>query len=287
MVPVTGSRIIYYYIWNIEFQGWRNLLNFAPLEWDWKIANGTLPLTFIWLSMMAASNICLRYSEVTFYQVVRALTILWSLIFQRIQFPEFVVGWERGVACIIVMIGFTIGSYGEINFHWIGFFSGLLSSVLVAYYNNSIKKALSFVDQSSWRLMIYNTTIAIPIFIPILYFTDELIINNEVAYQKLSPIVWQGIILSGVLGYLINLAIFLQIQLTSPLTGTISGTVKGVLQVLFGWLIFRNEISIMNGFGIILVLVGSTYYSWIGYRTSAQKQLDQELKDGDKEKGAV
>jgi len=118
--------------------------------------------------------------------------------------------------------------------------------------------------------MIYNTTIAIPIFVPVLYFTDELLLGTADA-EKITYTVFQGILACGVLGYLINLAIFFQIQLTSPLTGTISGTVKGVLQVLFGWLIFRNEVSVMNGVGIVLVLGGSSYYSWIGYKAIAAK----------------
>jgi hypothetical protein len=42
---------------------------FSPLEWDWNIAIHIFPLSAVWLTMMAASNICLRYTEITFYQV--------------------------------------------------------------------------------------------------------------------------------------------------------------------------------------------------------------------------
>jgi len=82
-----------------------------------------------------------------------------------------------------------------------------------------------------------------------------------------------------VLGYLINLAMFLQMNMTSPLTGTISGTVKGVLQVLFGWLIFRNPISSLNALGIVLVIGGSAWYSWIGYQNMQEKQK-KDLESG-------
>jgi hypothetical protein len=53
-------------------------------------------------------------------QVVRALTIIWSLLMQCYYFPEFVVGKGRVIACLVVIVGFCIGSYGEINFNWIG-----------------------------------------------------------------------------------------------------------------------------------------------------------------------
>lgn len=253
------------------------IFSFYPgLEWDWKIALNVLPLTLIWLGMMAASNICLRYTEVTFYQVVRGLTILWSLCFQQYQFPEFVVGTERSIACFIVIVGFISGSYGEMNFNWPGFFSGLISSMLVAYYNNQIKKALIHVDGNSWRLMLYNTTIGVVICVPVLYLTGELVFNDaELLERFVSKNILIGTLGCGILGYLINFAIFLQIQMTSPLTGTISGTVKAGVQALLGWLIFRNEISSLNLAGILLVLGGSGYYSWVGYKAMQNKGKEE------------
>lgn len=60
------------------------------------------------------------YFRLSHCQVVRALTIIWSLLMQCYYFPEFVVGRWRVVACLVVIVGFCIGSYGEINFNWIG-----------------------------------------------------------------------------------------------------------------------------------------------------------------------
>jgi len=254
---------------------------FAPLEWDWQIAKKVIPLTIVWLLMMASSNICLKYTEVTFYQVARALTILWSILFQTLEFPDLQVSNPAKLACLVVFIGFISGSAGEVNFEWIGWIAGIVSSIFVAYYNNAIKKSLVFVANDNWRLMIYNTTWAIFMFIPILILFGELIIFDEKASSLLTSEVWQGIIATGVLGYLINIAVFLQMKLTSPLTGTISGTVKGVLQVIFGWLLFRNEISRLNFVGIVLVIGGSTWYSQIQYNKMALKESTGAAAKGD------
>ncbi len=78
------------------------------------------------------------------------MTILWSILFQQIEFPDLTVSGAAKVACFIVFSGFIVGSYGEVNFEWKGWLAGVISSVFVAYYNNSIKKALVFVDNSSW-----------------------------------------------------------------------------------------------------------------------------------------
>lgn len=80
---------------------------------------------------------------------------------QRLYFPELIVGRERIAACLVVIVGFLIGSYGDINFNWIGvilcyviscigLYSGIVSSVLVAYYNTLIKKALARVNGNTW-----------------------------------------------------------------------------------------------------------------------------------------
>lgn len=56
---------------------------FAPLEWDWAIASHVFPLSAVWLVMLAASNICLRYSEITFYQVRMRSVLLITRLFVR------------------------------------------------------------------------------------------------------------------------------------------------------------------------------------------------------------
>jgi len=51
--------------------------------------------------------------------------------------------------------------------------------------------------------------------------------------------------LTGVTGFLINIAVFMQIKVTTPLTNTISGTAKACFQTLLAWAIWRNVISTM------------------------------------------
>ena len=73
------------------------------------------------------------------------------------------------------------------------------------------------------RLMIYNTTISIILFVPVLAAFDELpgmttmVINRDV---------FNALVVTGLLGFLINIAIFMQVKYTTPLTNAISGTAK-------------------------------------------------------------
>lgn len=50
-------------------------------EFNLRIARKTLPLTVIYVSMVVTNNLCLQYVQVSYYQVARSLTILFSIIF--------------------------------------------------------------------------------------------------------------------------------------------------------------------------------------------------------------
>ena len=73
--------------------------------------------------------------------------------------------------------------------------------------------------------MYYNTINAIIILAPFMLISGEL---QEI--QKLTflhePVFWVNMTIAAVMGYLINIASFLQIKYTSPLTHMISGTAK-------------------------------------------------------------
>jgi len=156
--------------------------------------------------------------------------------------------------------------------------AGVFSSAFVAYYGIAIKKTLPLVDNSEWRLLIYNTTIAIVLFVPLLLVANEFLILYPDPKYPLDNTIWQGLIISGLLGYLINIAIFMQINYTSPLTNAISGTAKACVQTLLGWVFFRNPISTMNGLGIVSVIGGSAWYSHIKYEAMKETEKTERAK---------
>ena len=50
---------------------------------------------------------------------------------------------------------------------------------------------------------------------------------------------------------------FIANKVTSPLTLSISANVKQVLLVLFGTLYFGDTVTLINGVGILVVIIGS------------------------------
>jgi len=162
------------------------------------------------------------------------------------------------------MVGFIIGSVGEVNFSTLGVIFGVASSAFVSLNGIYVKKAMVLVNNDQWVLMGYSNINSILFMIPLLIISGEFasLPSNPLFYDST---LWTNMTISGVLGFLINIAVYLQIKYTSPLTNNISGTLKACLQTLLAFMIFQNPISVMNGLGIILVILGSFWYSQVRY----------------------
>jgi GDP-fucose transporter C1 len=201
-------------------------------------------LTFIYVMMLALNNLCLKYVEVTFYQVARSLSINFTILFTYV-----ILGQKTSpsalLACLIVFLGFAIGSYGEINFSWAGIFYGVGSSAFVALYVIYVKKTLGAVDNNQWRVLHYNTTLAILMLGPLVLLSGEVsdILTNVDFLDNIN--FWTLMTITGITGFGINIAMFLQVKYTSALTNTISGTAKSCVQTMLAAMIFQNTITVM------------------------------------------
>ncbi|ORX50760.1 GDP-fucose transporter [Piromyces finnis] len=222
-----------------------------------------LPLTAIYVAMLTFNNLCLNFVEVSFYQVARSLTIIFNIVLTYFVLHN-KTSRNAIYACCIVFIGFIMGSYGESHFSFLGLVFGVCSSIFVALYGIYVKKKLQVVDNNEWRLLHYNTTLAILLLVPIVMFSGEIGEIKKVSFLRESSF-WVVMTITGVTGFLINISTFLQIKFTTPLTNTISGTAKACVQTVLSVIIFKNPITHLNGFGIFLVLLGSSAYSFVRY----------------------
>ncbi|KAF9960034.1 hypothetical protein BGZ72_008111 [Mortierella alpina] len=248
----------------------RLLSMIPPFEFDIDLAVKIAPLSFVYVLMLTLNNLCLQLVEVTFYQVARSLSIFFNILFTYTILRQ---GTSPGamVACAVVVLGFFVGSYGESNFSWPGLLAGVGSSIFVALYGIYVKKTLVVVENNQWRLLHYNTAISIMFLTPIVLFSGEVGEIRREVYFIGDLGFWFLMTITGVAGFLINTAMFLQIKYTTALTNTISGTAKSCVQTLLAMVFYQNPITAMNGFGIFLSLLGSGMYSWVRYAEMQRK----------------
>lgn len=247
------------------------------LEFNFEKAKQILSLSVIFVLMVGFNNLCLKFVDVSFYQVARSLSVLFTLIFGYFLLSDSS-SWESIGACFVVIAGYVIGNVSEVRemkFSFLGVFFGLASSAFVALNGIYVKKALKVVNNDEWLLLLYNTIIAIVLLGP-LAFIFEFDGVRKVPFLFDPRFIWYMCI-TAFLGWLINIAIYLQIKYTSALTNAISGTVKACVQTLLAIVFWESNTSSIKLFGILLCIGGSFLYSHF-------KKLENEKKRKEEEK---
>ena len=192
------------------------------------------------------------------------------------------------ISCGVVCAGFLTGTLdrgpGAVSLS--GVFWGLASSVTTAFHSIVIKSSLDVVKGSTMDLVWYNNVLSAVGLIPIVIIGGEVStiyglvadaaagswgigglgdadgdtvgidysVQESIGTQGLKVLLWGGFI-TGIFGFLINIAGFLQIKVTSPVTHMISSAVRGVLQTVLAVIIFQDIVTSARLSGILLILV--------------------------------
>lgn len=62
------------------------------------------------------------------------------------------------------------------------------------------------------------------------------------------------------MAFLLNFSNFMLTKKTSALSVTVAGNVKHVVTILLSVAIFRNQISLLNGIGSAVAVMGAAFY---------------------------
>lgn len=220
-----------------------------------------LPLSVVFTLMMVCNNLCLKYVEISFYQVARSLTIVFNVIFdfvilnQRTSIPA-------TLCCLLVISGFLLGNQQEVRWSLNGVIFGVSASFFVAMNAIYVKKKFPLVDNNPWKLTLYNNLNACFLFIPLI------LIFNEPSILLHSPIItspkfWTLMVTGGVFGICISFAVAAQIKYTSPLTHNVSATAKAAAQTVLGLLVYKNPITVGGAASVAVILLGSMFYTLV------------------------
>eukprot|EP00527_Entomoneis_sp_CCMP2396_P008186 CAMPEP_0198140524 /NCGR_PEP_ID=MMETSP1443-20131203/3664_1 /TAXON_ID=186043 /ORGANISM="Entomoneis sp., Strain CCMP2396" /LENGTH=364 /DNA_ID=CAMNT_0043802973 /DNA_START=122 /DNA_END=1217 /DNA_ORIENTATION=- len=236
---------------------------FPVAEYKVKTGRKVFPLSLIFVGMITFNNLCLKWVEVSFYNVARSLTIVFNVIFTSLLLSQHTS--PKTIGCLgIVMIGFFLGSNGEVNFSLKGTIAGIASSLFVSLNSIFTKKILPAVENDHWKLTYYNNINACLLFMPlILIFEHQPLLVASSNGQLFSGIFWAAMMVAGVFGFSIGIVTVLQIKATSPLTHNISGTAKAAVQSIMAFYIWGNQPTFLGVLGIFTVLGGSLVYTLV------------------------
>jgi GDP-fucose transporter C1 len=135
-----------------------------------------------------------------------------------------------------------------------------------------VKKVIGLLDGNEYLLIEYNTPVSIIALAPVVWYSGEF----NVLAEGRSGRFWAMQTLAGVVGFIINIAIFLNIKYTTPLTHNLSGTVKACIQTLLAFVVFPGSevMTPIKFLGTVLVIGFSAYYAYVRKAEMKQKIVD-------------
>ncbi|CAE6431332.1 unnamed protein product [Rhizoctonia solani] len=266
-----------------------------PRNLDMHIVKGLAPLIACNVLGLSFNNYCLKYVDASFYQVARGLvlpiTVATSAVLIHSRPSLKVLG-----ACALVTAGFFVGVLLDRSTapagstttspSLIGIFFGVLSSFTTALLAVVIKSCLPVVGNSALDLAWYNNLLSAVVLAPLilvvgegpdvmdLLFGTASLTKTSTGMTAFDTFLY-GSAITGLFGFLINIAGFMSIKVTSPITHMVSSAVKGVLQSILGVWFFHDVISGGRGTSIGLILLGSIYYTWV----KNQEVVERERKE--------
>ncbi|KAF9437509.1 hypothetical protein BGZ76_000442 [Entomortierella beljakovae] len=253
------------------------------------VSKALIPLISINVLGLGVNTLCLLYIDTSFYQIARGLVLPFTVLFSYALLGQVSSGLVLA-SCFTVFCGFYTGVTTEINLSQIGIFFGIVSSITTSLHAIVIKKSLGAVNNSSIDLVYYNNFLSFLATTPIVLLSGEAtevmeLISTE-GLSVLSNFMLAALV-TGIFGFLVNLAGFMQISKTSPTTHMISGAIRGVLQTLLGYFAFGDIITTGRLTGIILIISGGALYTFAKdkemranskpqYIPMSQKDIDED-----------
>ncbi|CAO0796224.1 unnamed protein product [Mucor circinelloides] len=254
--------LIFMVVWSLVRPFRHSFVRIPPLSWDSAVAIRVAPLTIVYICVIIFNPLFLQHVEITTYHFAHSLTIAFSILFSylmlRIEQHQRIVS-----ACVIIMFGTSIGAMGNLNFSLVGAFYSVSWPAIVALYGIYVKKTLSALRNDFWALVQYNTIMATTIMVPLVMLSGELneIFSTVWFWDEFG--FWLQMLITAMTGFAVNIAMLLLLMQTSPLTLAVASVCKTSIQALVVTVIFGNRMTLLNMSGMLITLIGSTYYAYI------------------------
>ncbi|KAF6149091.1 hypothetical protein GIB67_018669 [Kingdonia uniflora] len=127
---------------------------------------------------------------------------------------------------------------------------------------------------SSVEIMFYNSLLSLPVLLFLIIATGEFPNSVSILFDKTSSLAFLAVlIISLVMGIVLNYTMFLCTIINSALTTTIVGVLKGVGSTTLGFVLLGGvQVHALNLSGLIINTAGGLWYSYAKFQQRRNKQ---------------
>lgn len=211
---------------------------------------------------IAVGNVSLKYVSVNFNQVMRSLVPGLTLLAGLWQGKQF--STRRALSVVPIILGVAMACFGDMTYTWLGFFYTVACIILAAAKVVCGGEMLRGEAQlQPMELLDWMAPLAAGQCLLLALATGEITAIYDAWDQVNTRPVWTMVLGSGIASFTLNVSSLIANKLTSPLTLCIAANVKQVLMIVVSTIVFETEVTVLNGLGILLVLIASANYSII------------------------
>ncbi|KAI3962277.1 hypothetical protein MKW92_045814, partial [Papaver armeniacum] len=180
-------------------------------------------------------------------------------------------------ACVSLSVLFTafgviIAALGDFSFDLFGYTMALTSVFFQTMYLVLVEKSGAEDGLSSVELMFYNGFLSLPFLLFLIIATGEFPNSVYLLFDKaISFSFLMVLILSLVMGIVLNFTMFLCTIVNSALTTTIVGVLKGVGSTTLGFILLGVQVHALNVTGLVINTAGGVWYSYAKYQQKKSK----------------
>ncbi|KAJ9139408.1 Triose-phosphate transporter [Pleurostoma richardsiae] len=216
------------------------------------------PIGLLYSGSLVCSNLVYLYLSVPFIQMLKAAAPV-AVLFTS---------WAWGVAepsmrvfinVLVIVLGVTLASLGEIEFSWIGFFFQLGGIIFEAMRLVMIQVLLSGDGQKMDPLvsLYYYAPVCAVMNVIVALFSEY----SEFKWADVTSVGVSVLVLNALVAFLLNVSSVFLIGKTSGLVMTLTGILKNILLIVAGVMIWSTAITGLQLIGYLIALVGLFYYS--------------------------
>lgn len=174
----------------------------------------------------------------------------------------------------LIAAGVIIAALGDFSFDLFGYSLALTSVFFQTMYLVLVERSGAEDGLSSVEIMFYNSFLSLPFLLLLIIATGEFPSSLSLLFAKCTSFSFLVILLlSLVLGIVLNYTMFLCTIVNSALTTTIVGVLKGVGSTTLGFVLLGGvQIHALNVTGLVINTAGGLWYSYAKYWQKKSKQ---------------